>query len=310
MERTKGYANRTRHWLGGALTGVGTLGIVAIMMLAPAASAAPATFRGTTAYVDVTTGHEGCASAKNPHPGISAATGVGRLDMSGAAKTCGASKGGVSTISEALDDDDVGLLYTTTLGAPATYVNSTWNISAAVSSSAAGTLVRSSCPWYNFSGASATFFGNGTVATGFIYYSSQTCEVITYWEMFIEPYVYDATTGATTYSPTYYLAYNQTGSEYYYYNETLVITSPWNATYYYTGNGTYSYGTTSSQTINTGPSFNISGSWAKGDHIELLDTAFVYAYSEVYYAKAAKAKFSIDASGGTHHIDIKSITVG
>jgi hypothetical protein len=296
----------------GSIPIVGAMAVVVLMAMAPVASATSASAIVMDAKKIITNDSvvQGCAKSKVVKPSLSLTTGLGKFFVSGQSKTCPASSGGSTQISESVGQVQLGVTEGLKLTKPATTVNITWNGSAATSDSATGTYIPSNCPWYNFSGPSVTFFANGSVASGFINYSSSYCEVLSLWEIYAQQLVFDVTTSTYSYGSSAFF-FNESGSEYQNTTETINYTnaSYWSSNYSYHSAGNFSFGTGGTGNASLSGSTLISGSWAKGDRLLIESYFTVYTVTEVYFANHAVAKVLVNASTSGNHVDLKGITV-
>ena len=290
-------------------TGLGALAVMALMVLSPMASAVTpqVTFKNSSVSVSDSVTLFGCASGKAPRPGLSTSTGFGHGAMNGKAKECSLATGGGFVKSLFDGFGSVGLTQSVRLGAAASLINISWNVKAATSDSAIG--VPAHCPFQNFSYAYPIYSGSTIVTWVYINETDQYCYAGAFWEFYGQPYVYDATTSTYTYASFQY-AYNQTGN--YHENFTYSVNftnSSYSSNYSFTSLTNQSYGVSNTSAFQWAPSWYISGSWAKGDHLLIFTSMYLYAVAQVFAEKGGKAATSFNAAGTAGHVDLTGITI-
>jgi hypothetical protein len=280
---------RLRGLIGG-LSALGAVSVALIMALSPAASAVSA-----------------AGALHNASPIIGEATGIGKMDMSGQAKTCSAKLGGVNVESYSDVEAELGAFQAVKLTAAASTVNVTWNIHAIATTAATGKLGK--CPTTNYSATGLFINSTGGSSYGYINESESFCEVEAFMEIFAETEIYDSSAGTYAYGFNL-IADNESGSYYENYVETINYTNPaWTNSTYSCLNCSGTFGPASTNTYSGTYSSYTSGTWAKGDKLQI--TTYVYAFAEAYieYASHAKTSASFDGATGPNHMDLTSIIV-
>jgi len=282
------------------------------MALLPAASAVSANvslLKTSTPLLQESASIQGCAKAKAAMPQLSLLTGAGReAGLSSSAKTCSKALGGAATQSYGDASAEIGVTKALKLKVAATTLNASFDIKAAVMTMAHGTF--SHCPTTTNTGSYT--ISSGTAVSSVTYTdTSSYCTAQATWEMFLEMYVEDQTSGTFTFGG-FSSMYNNSGNYYDKYNDVTNYSSPnatlgWtNATY--SGTSTGSYGLSNSTVIAWTPTGVVSGSWASGDNIVFYAYLYLYADSAVEYEHGAAAA-KIVAGGSVGHVDITGVNL-
>jgi len=293
--------------LAGRAGALGAAAVVAIMALSAVASAGvatPSAFLGAVWAPNTYKATSACATATISAPHWAKLTGVGKLASSAKASTCPKSKGGTAFQSYA--DTQGGL----TIHAPVKIptgtggVNVTWAVVASGALSA--TYTTGPCPvTYSYS------YHYNYGYTWFNYsYSYSYCSVEATAQIYGEAYVYDMTTGATTYPTNYWSAYNSSGIYNYSYKDTgnYSNSSYWTSNYTYSGSYNYSYGPGGAIAWTASPTWFINGTFTHS-HRYLVETyiyLYTYATAEGYVGTASSA---VNAATGVNHVDLKPFSV-
>lgn len=291
---------KLRGWAGG-LTAIGALAAVALMAMAPIASAAPGvTLKAATPLIYYSAGMQGCSKGSVSKPTLSMLTGVGHAKMAASGLTCPLAKGGSSVASYGSGYSELGASETLHLAHAYSSFNTTFNVSAAINANATGKIAK--CP-YNYQTFS-TYYWNGTTfvpATFAEYY--QNCYSEAYTDVFLDGYVQDLTTGTYTFifgggtfgiagvyadNYTEWINFTSSGSK----NLTYNCTICWG-----------SLGVGGTTLINQNYYMNTTGSWASGDRVTLTAYVYLSAGVSIYNAKSAHAVASINAALA-NHVDI------
>lgn len=292
---------------------LGAIVAVLVMALAPASAAATGalSFKHATSLIDVSSDSQGCASASNPVHSFKLKTGVGAISQKESATTCSASKGGLTTDSNAGSFDEIGITQNyASLTHNYSYLNSTWSVNALTTLSASGKIKN--CPYQNES--FVDYFYNGTgFSYGYVNETYQNCYAEAYVYVDPEMLIDDYTTGQ--YWGFGFSGYYAYAGEYAdNFSETINYTTAGWTNYSYACTTCYgSYGPGGTTAVSTTVYGNVTGStygllWSKGDHVEIYAEIFVETGVELYYAKAGKASASIDAAGPRGHVDLTAFS--
>jgi len=291
---------RLRRLVGG-LAGMGAITVALLMVASPMAGAASAvSFPHSTLSISWSNYQAGCALGKIAKPGLSLTTGLGHVSMKSAAKTCPPLKGGKAVSSYADDSSGLGITQYVKVAKAATQVNVSWNISATALAAASGTLAKCPVNHYSFSYTS----GNTTVTFNENY---SYCSAEASWEVYVEPEVYDATTGL--YSSAFMSAYNESGNYYDAYSYTYNYSNPYYKNTTYSGSYTYTYGGPYTTHLSWAPSAIMTGSFSVGDHLVIYANMYVYTYAEIQGETHGSAVASFLASSPAGHVDVTGITL-
>lgn len=294
---------RVRRMVGG-LAGASAATVALLMVVSPMAGAASANvlFSHATTSLSWSNYQNGCANGVIAKPGISLLTGVGHASMKSTAKTCPLSKGGTSVASYGDSSTGLGVMETLKLTKAASTVNVSYNILATALAAANGTLPKH-CPvtHYSFSYTS----GNTTVTFSEKY---SYCSAEASWNIYVEPYVEDLTTG--TFASSFAYMYNQSGNYYDSYSYTYNYSNPYYKNSSFSGSYIQHWGAGPYTTrVAWTPSGVMTGTWSAGDKLLINAQVYIYTYGEVQYESHGSATASFLASGTSGHVDITGITV-
>jgi hypothetical protein len=283
------------------------------MVLAPAtaASSAAISLKHDTSMIDYSANVQGCAKATNTVHKFSLLTGTGQASMKATATTCGPVKGGYTVNSYGNSYTELGVSQSfASLAHNYSSLNSSWNISAVLSLSAAGTIKH--CPYQTISEMISGYNGTG-FANGWLNETYQQCYAEAYVNLDPEEQVYDQTTGQNWgfgFSGYYVTA----GSYAENYTETINYTTVgWTNSTYSCTTCWGSFGAGGTTAVNTNIYGNVTAStyglsWSKGDKVTISAEVFVEVGVELYYAKAGTASASLVATAPRGHVDLTSFT--
>jgi hypothetical protein len=282
---------------------VGSAAAVAMLMvLSPMGGAVSAlAFPHATVSLSWSNYQTGCAAGKITKPAISLTTGVGKASMKSTAKTCPILKGGKAVTSYADDSTGLGITENLKLTKAATQVNVSYDIVALAMAAAVGTLPRH-CPvtHYSFSYVSS----NTTVSFNENY---SYCASEASWSIYIEPEVYDATTGM--YASSFGAMSNVSGNYYSSYSYSYNYSNPYYTNVTYAGTSSQTWGGPYSTSIAWAPSAIMTGSWSVGDHLIIYAQVYIYTYAQIQGEGHGSATAAFLASGTSGHVDITGITI-
>lgn len=295
--------NYSLRRLAGGSAGIGAMAIMVMMALSPIASAMTpgVTFKNSTPATSSSFYLSGCSFGKVVKPTFSTTTGFGKIAMKGSAHTCKAAKGGQLVTSFADFSSSVGLTQSVHLLAAKTNVAITWNVTGLATGAATG--VATHCPTYTYS---FSYFAGTT----WVFYNSSSsyCAAEAYWEMYSDPYVYDATTGTYSYGTFNYM-YNQTGNYHDMYSYTYNYSNSSYTNVTYSGSFNGSFGSTSTNHISWGPSANIAGTYNVGDHLIIYATLYAFAEAYVEYEGHGSAAVNVDLAPTVGRVDLTGIVL-
>lgn len=280
---------------------------IIVLSAALASAVAPTSLFPHATPVLVWTGSvAGCSTGRVGPPSLSTVTGIGHDLLKAHAITCPAARGGTGVTSSSTVQATVGVSDLINLTRSVTSVAISWSVRANGSTNVTGHA--RTCP-SNTSFSSYPIYIGGTLSTWVYDNSTVTyCAAESMWEIVGAPYVYDASTGTTTYASFAPQESNVSGNYFsaYQYVYNYSNSSYTNQTYH--GTTALSFGAAAALSIAWSPTWYINGTFALGDRLVVVATIEVVTIAYVAFEKHASSTTDFVATGSADHLDLTGIT--
>jgi hypothetical protein len=301
--------SETRARFVGAAGTLGTVAVVALMVLSgsvAAAAVSPAVFRGAIHQPALYKSVTGCGANSGKLPSWSHYTGVGKMKGSTSARTCSKASGISSFGSNSYVFSQIWIQAPVRLPTGNGGINITWDIAekAITSGGITGTAV---CP---------TTTTVSDVDLGFTWYNYTSvyayCAAIGAFQIAGYAYLYDSTSGTWYYASNWWnTIYNTSGQ--YNYSWASVYTYS-NASYWgynFTSFGNYSNNFGASNTLSGTfvPTWFVNGTFNHSHRYVVYTYLDLFANSYVYSYPSGHATASVDMSSGGDHADLLPFSI-
>jgi hypothetical protein len=293
--------------LAGRTGALGAAAVVAIMALSAVASAGvatPSAFLGAVWAPNTYKSTSACATAAVTAPHWAKLTGAGKLSAAAKASTCSKAKGGTAFASYADANGEIQVHAPVKIPTGVGGVNVTWAIVATGSDTA--TYTAGVCP-VSYSGSYHYNYGY----TWFNYsYSYSYCSVEASVSLYGYAWVYDMTTGASSYPSNYWSMYNSSGiyNDTYHYQGNYSNSSYWTSNYSYSGAYSYNYGAGGAQSWVASPTWFVNGTFTHS-HKYLVETYISLSCYSTAQGYTGTASCAMNAASGVNHVDLKPFSV-